>query len=88
MAPRLISVIYIILWNASPTSTSEKEDKAMAGREPTTYGFERQRLTPTPLRPVVFCIGEPSIIWFINWNACLHLRVKKDNARTHNLWHW
>ena len=32
---------------------SEKE-KGLAGREPTTYGFERQRLTTTPLRPVVF----------------------------------
>ena len=36
-----------------PTSMCEK-DKALARRKPTTYGFERQRLTNTPLRPVVF----------------------------------
>ena len=32
----------------------KEKDKAVVGREPTTYGFERQRLTTTPLRPVVF----------------------------------
>ena len=43
--------IGLINWNASPTSTCEKE-KGLARREPTTYGFERQRPTSTPLRPV------------------------------------
>ena len=36
----------------SERATCEK-DKALAGREPTTSGFERQRLAPAPLRPVV-----------------------------------
>ena len=31
---------------------SEKE-KGLAGVEPRTCGFERQRLTPTPCRPAV-----------------------------------
>ena len=39
----------------APTSTCEKE-KGLAGCEPTTYGFERQRLTPTTRRPVGACI--------------------------------
>ena len=30
--------------------------EGLAGREPTTYGFERQRLTPTPLRPALSCL--------------------------------
>ena len=31
--------------------------EGLAGREPTTCGFERQRLTPTPRRPGVSCIS-------------------------------
>ena len=30
----------------------KEKEKGLAGREPTTYGFEGQRLSPTPLRPV------------------------------------
>ena len=30
--------------------------KTLSRREPTTYGFERQRPTPTPCRPGVSCI--------------------------------
>ena len=38
---------------ANASRTSEKE-KSLVGREPTTCGFERQRLSPTPCRPAVF----------------------------------
>ena len=40
----------------SERATCEK-DKALAGREPRTYGFESQRPTPTPRRPGVSCIS-------------------------------
>ena len=40
--------------------------EGLAGREPTTYGFGRQRLTTTPLRPVEFRLLS-AIIWFIIW---------------------
>ena len=33
-------------------SSDEGKREELAGREPTIYGFKRQRLTPTPLRPV------------------------------------
>ena len=56
-----LSVAYSIGVNHTPRSIVErvayvcKKEKTLAGREPTTCGFERQRLSPTPCRPAVFC---------------------------------